>query len=102
MYAVEFTESAESDLDSITDYLSVHLANPPAAEALLDAIDSAIANFSANPAIFPLCRDERLADLGYRKSVVRSYIMIYSVDDSEEVVRILRFFHGSEDYANKL
>ena len=37
MFRLEITESAEADLDSITDYLGFELHNPSAAETLLDS-----------------------------------------------------------------
>lgn len=80
MCIVDITEKAESDLDSISDYLAITLANPPAANALLDEIADAIDHIEDDPEIYPLCLDSRLADLGYRKAVVKSYIMIYDVD----------------------
>ena len=102
MFTLEITESAENDLDSIVEYLGVQLANPPAAIALLDEVSLVGEQLSDMPNSFPLCKDLRLAELGYHKAVIRSYIMIYEIDDAEETVRVLRFFHGSEDYENKL
>ena len=102
MYAVEFTESAESDLGSITDYLSLHLCNPPAAEALLDELEGVIEHLSDTPEMFPLCADSRLADMEYRKAGVKAYLAVYEIDEDDAAVRILRFFHESEDYVSKL
>lgn len=39
MFTLEITQSAETDLDKITDYLGFELSNPKAALALLDEID---------------------------------------------------------------
>ena len=36
MFTLEITQSAETDLDKITDYLGFSLSNPQAALALLD------------------------------------------------------------------
>lgn len=102
MFALEVTQSAENDLSDITDYLSVQLGNPPAALAFLDEVESVGDALGENPELFPLCRDSRLADLGYRKALVRSYVMIYEVDAVAQIVRVLRLFHSSEDYVNKL
>lgn len=38
----------------------------------------------------------------WQTRVVGSYIMIYEIDASTGVVRILRFFHSLENYADKL
>ena len=102
MFALEITESAESDLDQITDYLSVELCNPLAATAFLDEVERVSDVLADTPELFPLCSDSKLAELGYRKAIVRAYILVYEIDADAEVVRILRFFHESENYANKL
>jgi len=102
MFTLEITASAEEDLDSITDYLGFELSNPPAAMAFLDEVDRVGDELVEDPEMFPLCKDVRLADLGYRKATVRAYIMIYEIDYADQSIRILRFFHSSEDYANKL
>ena len=102
MFTLEITESAEADLDQITDYLGFSLSNPQAVLALLDEVDRVSATLAGSPELFPLCSDSRLAELGYRKAIVRAYILVYEIDHAAHVVRVLRFFHGSEDYANKL
>jgi len=102
MFTLEITASAEDDLDSITDYLGFELSNPSAVTAFLDEVDRVSDSLQDDPELFPLCRDSHLADLGYRKAVVRAYVMIYEIDTAVQCVRVLRFFHGSEDYVNKL
>ena len=75
MFTLEITQSAETDLDKITDYLGFELSNPKAALALLDEIDRVSATLTDSPELFPLCSDSRLAEQGYRKAIVRAYIV---------------------------
>ena len=102
MYTLDITNAAEQDLDRITDYLGVTLANPQAALALLDEVEKITAELTSNPSIYPLCAAANLADLGYHKAVAKSYIVVFEIDSIANTVRILRFFHASENYANKL
>ena len=102
MYMLDITEAAEQDLDRITDYLGTTLANPQAALALLDEVEKINAELVSNPSIYPLCTATNLAALGYHKAIVKSYIVVFEVDSDTNTVRILRFFHSSENYANKL
>ena len=102
MFAVEITESAESDLGQITDYLGFKLANPQAAASFLDEVARVSEVLTETPELFPLCFDARLAELGYRRATVRAYILVYEGDIDAELVRVLRFFHEFENYANKL
>ena len=82
MYTLEITESAEADLEQITEYLGIELANPPAALAVLDEIGQVSDALEVTPEMFPLCADSRLAEMGYRKAIVRSYILVYEIDKS--------------------
>ena len=102
MYTLEITASAESDIDQITDYLGNELANPPAALAFLDEVERVSDTLEETPELFPLCADSRLAEMGYRKAIVRSYILVYEIDRAARLVRVLRLFHESENYADKL
>ncbi|WP_430016628.1 type II toxin-antitoxin system RelE/ParE family toxin [Paenibacillus naphthalenovorans] len=51
--------------------------------------------------MYPKCQDNRLEKEGYRKAVIKNYILVYKVDEGAEKVVILRFFYGAQDY-NKL
>ena len=102
MYTLDITDAAEQDLDRITDYLGVTLANPQAALALLDEVEKINAELVSNPSIYPLCAAAKLADLGYHKAIAKSYIVVFEIDSGANTVRILRIFHFSENYANKL
>ena len=102
MYTLDITDVAEQDLDRITDYLGVTLANPQAALALLDEVEKINVELASNPSIYPLCAAANLADLGYHKAIAKSYIVVFEINSDTNTVRILRFFHSSENYANKL
>ena len=54
MFTLEITASAEDDLDQITDYLRITLANPPAATAFLDEVDRISDTLEKTPLLFPL------------------------------------------------
>ena len=100
MFTLEITEAAECDLDRITDYLCISLSNPQAALALLDEMDRLSDELESNPKAFPLCAADNLADLGYRKAILKSYIVVFEIDENK--VRVLRVFHSSENYSKKL
>ena len=76
MFTLEITGSAESDLDQITDYMAYTLANPQAALSFIDEVDRVADTLATTPELFPLCSDTRLSELGYRKAIVRAYILV--------------------------
>ena len=90
--------AADRDLDSILSYLINELCNPPAAGNLLDEVGSAYDALVENPEAFEMCRDQRLAELEYRKVQVGNYLMIYQYDSEQDEINVLRFFHESQNY----
>ncbi len=102
MSKLRLAPSADRDLDAILAYLINELCNPQAAEGLLDEIESAYDTLEENPEAFELCRDQRLAELEYRKVRVGSYLLIYWYDSELDEVNVLRFFHESQNYLEML
>lgn len=99
MYKLIVTELAHQDLDNIISYIAVQLANPTAASDFLDEVDKCYGYLKSNPMMYSKCQDNRLGKEGYRKAVVKNYIIVYKVDEKSETVSILRFFYGTQDYA---
>ncbi len=69
---------------------------------MLDEITHISDALESTPEMFPLCADARLAELGYRKATAKSYVLVYEIDKDAKAVRVLRIFHGSENYVDKL
>lgn len=98
-YKVIVTKDAHDDVDEALDYIANRLQNPIAAKNLLDKIEEAYNELEFNPYMYQECSNERLQGKGYRKVVVKNYIIIYCVNDNEKTVYVLRMFYGRRDYA---
>ncbi|MDI9470334.1 MAG: type II toxin-antitoxin system RelE/ParE family toxin [Bacillota bacterium] len=48
--------------------------------------------------MYEQCRDLRLRTMGYRRIVIKNYVMVYKVDDEDKTIYVLRFFYGARDY----
>lgn len=92
------TELANQDLDSITEYIAVQLANPSAAAGFLNEVEKCYQNLKRMPMMYEKCRDKRLKHEGYRRAVIKNYILVYKIQEDEQTVIIFRFFYGSRNY----
>ena len=97
-YKIENTPLAEQDLDGILSYIAENLGNNTAAVSFLDEVDACYINLERMPFMYEQCRDPQLRALGYRKAIIKNYVMIYRVDEDKKIVYILRFFYGRRDY----
>lgn len=52
--------------------------------------------------MYEKCFDPRLKREGYRKAVIKHYILVYKFDESAKTVNVLRFFYGAQDYMKQI
>ena len=98
MYKLYMTELAQNDLDSIVDYIALQLGNPTAAGSFLDEVDRCYSYLKLDPFIYAKCIDTRLESEGYRKAVVKNYLIIFKVNEVKKAVMIYRIIYGGRDY----
>ena len=96
-YKLIVTKGAQSELESIADYIAESLCNPLAALDFLDDIKKCYDLLSDNPLIYQVC-DNLGNGEEYRKAVIKNYLLIYRVDKNDNSVNILHFFYGRRDY----
>ncbi len=83
-YKLIETRLASQDLDNILEYMAVRLQNPAAASAFADAVEQCYDLLEHTPLMYEACRDLRLRAKGYRKAVIRNYVLIYKVDEKNQ------------------
>jgi toxin ParE1/3/4 len=98
MYKLIVSELAHQDLDNIVSYIAIQLANPTAAEDFLDEVVKCYGYLKSNPMMYAKCQDKQLGEKGYRKAVIKNYVLVYKINDTSKTVGILRFFYSAQDY----
>lgn len=98
MYKLVITELAYQDLDSIVSYIAVQLSNAKAAGDFLDEVTACYGFLKSNPMMYERCQDRRLGEEGYRKAVIKNYVLVYKINEESKIVSIMRFFYSAQDY----
>jgi len=97
-FQVKITPAAAHDLDEIYYYIANNLVAPQAADKLLDDIEKAILSLRNFPYRNQYSHNEVLRHKGYRKLVVHKYLVLYSVDEKNKTVIVMRALYGAMDY----
>ncbi len=97
-YKLVVSKEAHKDIDDIVHYIAVELVNPTAAASFLDDVEKSYFEVINNPHMYSLCQDARLSREGYRKIVLKNYLILYRIDDEEKVVFIVRIIYGGRNY----
>jgi len=101
-YKYEIMPSALEDIDGIMNYISVQLCAKEAAIDLLNEIESSIVLACENPYAASSVQEPSLARKGYRKLIVKNYIVFYIPDDEREIINIMRVMYAARDFMKEL
>ncbi|MDR1564972.1 MAG: type II toxin-antitoxin system RelE/ParE family toxin [Oscillospiraceae bacterium] len=102
MYKVNVSERAEDELNKIIFYIAEKLAAPKAATDFVDEVDACYEHLEQNPFMYEQCRNPKLQQEGYRRAVIKNYIMIYKIYEESKQVVVHSFFYGRQDYTNMI
>ena len=97
-HSLKYHDAAREELFAIAQ-LHLRLVGPVSARKITDRIKGSIGNLRTSPYMGILCRDDRLAALGYRYLICGNYLCFYRPID--DVVYIYHVVDGRTDY-NKL
>lgn len=87
---VVYSTSAETDLENIYDYVSVHLMNPETARRLILRIMESIESLNTMPLRFPIYFDEPWRSQSIRFFPCANYLIFYRLNkDRVEVIRVI-------------
>lgn len=97
-YRVDVSESAENALMEIVRYIKSQFSAPISALSMIELFEEAMAGLADMPQRHPFIADERLAQLGYRKLLLKNYVVFYTIDEGNKVVDIERILYGRRDW----
>jgi len=97
---LDVSDHAEQDLDRIIAYIAETLSAPKAATDFADAVFDCYDHLEKNPYMYEECRNLRLQKEGYRRAVIKNYILIYTINEEAKMVVVHRFFYGRQDYVH--
>ena len=101
-YKVVYAQKAYQDLASIYYYILINSLEPSIAGNLVKEIKQAIASLDILPFRHELIENSRADLKDMRKLLVKSYVVLYRVNEAAKVVHVVRIFSSKRNYKNAL
>lgn len=99
-YKIIVSKKYHNDLRNIITYISRDLDSPYTADHLLDKIEASVKGLSTFPYRFALVNDPYLRYRGFRKCLVKKYIIFYQIIEDKKLVYIHRILHTKQSLLN--
>jgi plasmid stabilization system protein ParE len=101
-YKIEISEPAENDLRDIVRHIELKLSAPMTALKMMQTMEDAIAGLEHMPKSYPPVLDDRLQAAGYRKLIVKNYIVFFTIDEGKKTVNIVRVLYTKRNWRHIL
>ncbi len=99
IYKLVVSKEATEDIEDIVLYILSELNNLSAASAFLDDIETSYQNIIEKPSMYSLCNDYKLRNGGYRKIVIKNYLILYRINKEDETVYVVRVVYGGRNHS---
>ena len=96
-WTIEYTETAEADIDDIFRYIAETLKAPGTAKEQIRRIVERISKLDVMPKRYSLYNKGKWRDIGLRRTNVDNFSIFYIPDDAGRTVTIIRIMYGGRD-----
>ncbi|MCL2342022.1 MAG: type II toxin-antitoxin system RelE/ParE family toxin [Firmicutes bacterium] len=101
-FEVIMTDECDNELDKICNYIRQDLFANMACNSMLEEIMNTIDILEHSPFIYPKVIRYKPLDKEYRKFTIKHYVIIYDVDEKENIVYLDHIYYGGSDYINRI
>lgn len=101
-YQVEFTDECKRAIRKIYNYIKEELYAEEAAQNLMIKIEEFTSNLSYAPRIYAEIDKYKGTDRIYRRMVINSYVILYTIDEENKKVYVSHMYYSGSDYINKI
>lgn len=99
-YKVIITPTAYNEIDSIYNYITMNLYAEKAAKNLMNKVEEKIQNLKDSPKMYNEIRKIDELKRTYRRMVIDNYVILYTIDESNDSVFVSHMYYGGTNYMN--
>jgi mRNA-degrading endonuclease RelE of RelBE toxin-antitoxin system len=98
MFELAFSEKINDDIASSINYIKNTLKAPMAAQNHVEELKKKYIKLKENPFSRPLVQNKYLASKGIRFIMVKKYMLIYTIDERNNIIFLYRFIYCRRDW----
>lgn len=101
-YKVKLTQEFIDEFEEICGYISNKLKNTDASNRLREKVMYDVLLLENSPRMFVEIEKTDRTEREYRKIVINNYVILYSIDESEQIVYVAHIYYSGRNYIDDL
>ena len=101
-FKIIMQNSAQKDILTIYNYISIVLGNTAASNKLMQKIKDRFNEIATYPKSAPLLINEYVKNKNIRKLIIDNYIAFYEINEQKNEIIVLRILHCTTNYINMI
>ena len=101
-YSIYVSDSFQKDLMQIIYYINHSFSAPFTAANFLEIIENTLYDLSLMPQRYVLVSDPYLRKKGFRKCLIKKYILFFTIDEDSKSIHVHRILHSRQNWMNIL
>ena len=97
-YKIKFTKKCLIDIDNACFYISNTLKSQQASIKLREKIKKSVINLPNNPKMYSQIDKFDKLNRIYRKIVINNYVLLYTIDEENELIYFSHMYYGGRNY----
>ena len=101
-YSIYVSDSFQKDLMQIIYYINHSFSAPFTAANFLEIIENTLYDLSLMPHRYVLVSDPYLGKKGFRKCIIKKYILFFTINEGSKSIHVHRILHSRQNWMNIL
>lgn len=101
-YKVKLTQEFIDEFEEICEYISNKLKNTDASNRLREKVMCNVLLLENSPRMFVEIEKTDRTARQYRRIVINNYIILYTIDEFEQIVYVAHVYYGERNYIDDL
>lgn len=101
-YKLDISENALEEIENTQKHITEKLRNPTAAKQFVSDLIKCLELLKTTPEIYEYCSDSRLNRKKYRRAIIHNYLLFYTIEEENKVVKIAHLYHNKKNYTSLL
>ena len=101
-YNIYVSDSFQKDLMPIVYYINHSLSAPFTAANFAEIIENTLYDLSLMPHRYVLVSDPYLGKKGFRKCIIKKYILFFTINEGSKSIHVHRILHSRQNWMNIL